>query len=197
MLTILPFGSLPQTLSENRCCPVVEWSSRWRLSFNFLKFESSFLNVDSYRSHLKPFLSILHTPFNLNPNPTFLGVTFDRILSFKHHVLSFRKKFHTRFRVFRSIVTASWGPSKESFCTQYKAFIRPILAFASPGSFLFSSPTHITSMERMHRSSRRIITGCLSSTPIPLLHLEALFPPIRVTITHQSLSCLERALRLP
>ena len=47
----------------------------------------------------------------------------------------------------------------------------------------------------MHRSSCRVNTGCLSSTPIPLLHIEAL-PPLRVTLTHQSLS-FERALRLP
>ena len=61
----------------------------------------------------------------------------------------------------------------------------------------FSSPTHITSVERMHRSSCRVITGCLSSTPIPLLHIEALLPPLRVTLSHQSLSFFEQALRLP
>ena len=49
----------------------------------------------------------------------------------------------------------------------------------------------------MHRSSCRVITGCLSSTPIPLLHIEALFPPLRVTLTHQSFSFFERAIRLP
>ena len=52
-------------------------------------------------------------------------------------------------------------------------------------------------MERMHRSSCRVITGCLSSTPIPLFHIEALLPPLRVTLNHQSLSFFERALRLP
>ena len=49
----------------------------------------------------------------------------------------------------------------------------------------------------MHRSSCRVITDCLSSTPIPLLHIEALLPPLRVTLTHQSLSFFERVLRLP
>ena len=63
--------------------------------------------------------------------------------------------------------------------------------------FPFSSPTHITSVERMHKSSCRVITGCLSSTSIPLLHIEALLPPLRVTLTHQSLSFFERALGLP
>ena len=49
----------------------------------------------------------------------------------------------------------------------------------------------------MHRSSCRVITGCLLSTPIPLLHIEALLPPLRVTLTHQSLFFFKRALRLP
>ena len=176
---------------------LVEWSSKWRLPLNPLKCETSFFSLDPYQSRIQPSLHILNTPLKFNPHPTFLGVTFDRTLSFRYHVLSLRKKFHNRFRAFRSIASASWGPSKESLCTLYKAFIRPILTYASPGWFLFSSPTHITSVERMHRSSCRVITGCLSSTPIPLLHIEALLPPLRVTLTHQSLSFFERALRLP
>ena len=43
----------------------------------------------------------------------------------------------------------------------------------------------------MHRSSCRVIL-LLSSTPITLLHLEALLPPSRVTLTHQSLSSLNK-----
>ena len=174
----------------------MEWSSKWRLPLNPLKCETSFFSLDLYQSRIQPSLYILNTPLKFNPHPTFLGVTFDRTLSFKHHVLSLRKKFHSRFRAFRSIASASWGP-KESLCTLYKTFICPILTYASPGWFPFSSPTHITSVERMHRSSCRVITGCLSSTPIPLLHIEALLPPLRVTLTHQSLSFFERVLRLP
>ena len=176
---------------------LVEWSSKWRLPLNPLKCETSFFSLVPYQSRIQPSLYILNTPLKFNLHPTFLGVTFDRTLSFKHHVLSLRKKFHSRFHAFRSIASASWGPSKESLCTLYQAFIRPILTYASPCWFPFSSPTHVTSVERMHRSSCRTIIGCLSSTPIPLLHIEALLPPLRITLTHQSLSFFERALRRP
>ena len=176
---------------------LVKWSSKWRLPLNALKCKTFFFSLDPYQSHVQPSLYILNTLFKFNPHPTFLGVTFDRTLSFKLRVLSLRKKFHTRFRAFRSIASASWGPSKESLCTLHKAFICPILINAFTGWFPFSSPTHITSVERMHRSSCRVITGYLSSTPIPLLHVKALLPPLRVTLTHISLSFFERALRLP
>ena len=49
----------------------------------------------------------------------------------------------------------------------------------------------------MYRCSCRVITGCLSSTPIPLLHVESLLLPLRVTLTHQSLFFFEQALQLP
>ena len=52
-------------------------------------------------------------------------------------------------------------------------------------------------MERLHRGASRAITGCLSSTPIPLLLTEASLPPLRVTLTHFTLFSYERALRLP
>ena len=122
---------------------LVEWSSKWRLSLNPLKFDSFFFSLDPYQSRIQPSLYILNTSLKFNPHPTFLGVTFDRTLSFKHHVLSLRKKFHSRFRAFRSIASASCSPSKESLCTLYKAFIRPILTYASPGfpsHLLLTSP---------------------------------------------------------
>ena len=52
-------------------------------------------------------------------------------------------------------------------------------------------------MERLHRAVSRAITGCLSSSPIPLLLTEASLPPLRVTLTQFTLFSYERALRLP
>ena len=96
---------------------LMEWSSKWRLSLNPLKCKTSFFSLDPYQSRIQPSLYILNTPLNLNPHPTFLGVSFDRTLSFKHHVLSLRKKFHSQFCAFHSIASASWGAPKESLCT--------------------------------------------------------------------------------
>ena len=47
-------------------------------------------------------------------------------------------------------------------------------------------------MKRTLGSFSRVITSCLSSNLILLLHLEALLPPLHVTLTHQSLSYFER-----
>ena len=52
-------------------------------------------------------------------------------------------------------------------------------------------------MERLHQAASRAITGCLSSSPIPLLLTEASLPPLQVTLTDFTLLSYERALRLP
>ena len=52
-------------------------------------------------------------------------------------------------------------------------------------------------MECLHRAASRAISGCLSTSPIPVLLSEVSLPPLRVTQIHFTLSFYERALRLP
>ena len=101
-----------------------------------------------------------------------------------------------RLKALRCISASSWGPSKESLSLLYKSFLRSLLTYASPGWFPFLSATNFTKLERLHRAASRAITGCLSSSPIPLLS-EAYLRPLRVTLTHFTLLSYERALRLP
>ena len=124
---------------------------------------------------------------------TFLGVTFDRTLSFSKHVFLLKAKIFPCLKALRCISASSWGPYKESL-----SFFRSLLTYASPGWFPFlSATTNFTKLERLHRAASRSITGCLSFSPIPLLLSEASLPPLRVTLTHFTLFSYERALRLP
>ena len=59
------------------------------------------------------------------------------------------------------------------------------------------SITNITKLERLHQAASCTITGCLLSSPIPLLLSEASLLPLRVTLTRFTLSLYEQALHLP
>ena len=173
------------------------WSEYWCLPLNPSKCEASFFSVDPHQANLQPNLLLLGSCLRFNPTPTFLGVTFDRTLSFSRHVSSLKAKFFPRLKALRCISASSWGPSKESLSVLYKSFLRSLLTYASPGWFPFLSATNFTKLERLHRAASRAITSCLSSSPIPLLLTEASLPPLRVTLTHFTLFSHERALRLP
>ena len=173
------------------------WSEYWCLSLNPSKCEASFFSADPHQANLQPNLILLGSRLRFNLTPTFQGVTFDRTLFFSKHVSSLKAKFFPRLKALRCISASSWGPSKESLSLLYKSFLRSLLTYASPGWFPFLSATNFTKLESLHRAASRAITGCLSSSPIPLLLTEAFLPPLRVTSTHFALSSYERALHLP
>ena len=153
--------------------------------------------MDPHQANLRPNLLLLGSRHGFNPTLTFLGVTFDRTLSFSKHVSSLKAKFLPRLKALCCISASSWCPSKESLSLLYKSFLRPLLTYASPGWFPFLSATDSTKLERLHQAASCAITGYLSSCPIPLLLSKASLPPLRVTLTHFTLSSYERALRLP
>ena len=157
------------------------WSEYWCLPLIPSKCEASFFSVDAHRAYLQPNLLSLGSRLRFKPIPTFLGVTFDPSLSFSKHVSSLKVKFFPRLKALHCISAFSWG-SKEFLSVLYKYFL---------------SATNFTKLERLHRAASRAITGCLSSSPIPLLLSEASLPPLRVTVTHFTFSSYERALRLP
>ena len=75
------------------------------------------------------------TPASVSIPLQFLGVTFDRNLFFSKHVSLLKAKFFPRLKALRCIPASSWGPSKESLSLLYKAFLRPLLTYASPRWF--------------------------------------------------------------
>ena len=202
-LTIWPFGPPPPTVptaveaTQGALFRLERWSEHWCLPLNPSKCEASFFSVDPHQANLQPNLLLLGSRVRFNPTPTFLGVTFDRTLSFTQHVSSLKAKFFPRLEALRCMYASSWGPSKESLSLLYKSFLRPLLTYASPGWYPFLSATNLTKLERLHRAANRTITGCLSSSPIPLLLTEASLPPLQAILTHFTLFSHERALRLP
>ena len=85
--------------------------------------------------------------------------------------------------------------SPSLFCINL--FFGPFSPTLHPDGFSFLSATNFTKLECHHQVTSHAITGCLSSSPIPLLLSEASLPPLRVTLTHFTIFSYERALRFP
>ena len=119
-------------------------SEYWCLPLNPSKCEVSF-SVDPHQDNLQPNLLLLGSRLRFNSTPTFLGVTFDRTLSFSKHVSSLKAEFFPHLKALRCISASSWGFSKESLSLLYKAFLRSLLTYASLGWFSFLSATNFLS----------------------------------------------------
>ena len=138
---------------------------RWCLPLNPSKCEASFFSVYPHQANLQPNLLLLGSRLRFNPTPTFLGITFDRTFSFSKHVSSLKAKFFPLLKASHCISSSSWGPSL--FCI--KLFFGPFSLMLHPDGFLSLSVINITKLKRFHRAASRAITGCLSSSSIPLL----------------------------
>ena len=147
--------------------------------------------MDHHQATLHPYLFLFNSHFRFNPNPTFLGVTFDRNLSFSKHVFSLKASS------FLCSLLSLGAPLRSPFLFCIKLFFGLLSLILSPRWFPSLTVANITKLERLRRAARRAITGCLSSSPIPLLLSEASLPLLRVTLTDFILSTYKRALHLP
>ena len=100
--------------SQGALFQLERWSEYWCLPLNPSKCEASCFSVDPQQANLQPNLLLFGSRLGFNLTPTFLGVTFDRTVSFSKHVSSLKAKFFPRLKALRCICASSWGPSKES-----------------------------------------------------------------------------------
>ena len=121
--------------TQGALCRLERWSEYWCLPLNPSKCEAFFFSVDPHQANLQLNFLLLDSRLRFNPTPTFLGVIFGRTVSFSKHVSSL--KFFPCLKTLRCISASSWGRSKESFSPLCKAFLRPLLTYASPEWFPF------------------------------------------------------------
>ena len=89
------FPSVPTAVeaTQGALFQLERWSEYRCFPLNPSKCEALFFSVDPHQANLQPNLLLLSSHIRFNPTPTFLGVTFDRTLSFSEHVSSLKGKF--------------------------------------------------------------------------------------------------------
>ena len=132
MTTIWPCDP-PTPRSLLRWRPHKQLCFDWSAGMSTGVFLSIRANVRPSSSQWIPHLFLFNSRLRFNATPIFLGIIFDRALSFSKHVLSMKAKFFPRLKTLRCISASSWHPFKESLSVLYKAFLRPLLTYASPG----------------------------------------------------------------
>ena len=87
----------------------------WCLPLNLSKCKASFFSVDPDQANFQPLFLLFNSPLRFNPTPTFVGIIFDRTLSFSKHVSLLKVKFFLRLKALRCIFASSMAPSHSCF----------------------------------------------------------------------------------
>ena len=124
--------------TQGALCRLERWSKYWCIPLNPSKCEASFFSVDPHQANLL----FLGSRLRFNPTPTFLGVIFQRTLSFSKRFLQ-KAKFSS-YQGLTLYLCFIMGP----LSLLYKSFLRLLLTYASCGWFPFLNVTNITKLKR-------------------------------------------------
>ena len=174
---------------------LVKWAGRWKLPISVEKTVATVFTADPHQARREAELYLGNVRLSHEPNPTFLGVTYDRTLSFKQHVDKIKARMKSRSTALQALSGKTWGASGSDLRTVYIAFIRSCAEYAAAGWMPGVADTNLEQLEVAQRHSCRIITGCLKATPTGALEREADQMPFAVRRRQLAAVAVQRHVR--
>ena len=110
---------------------VVSWSQQARLTLNAAKCEVAFFSLDNAEAQWRPQITINWVPPSNTPSPTFLGLTYDRRMTFGTQVKKVCQQMLRRTNLLRVVGGTTWGWQKQDLRTVYIATQRSVAEYAS------------------------------------------------------------------
>ena len=194
-----------QDRSKERAAALVEeavqavalWSSRKKLQLSAGKCATAFFSSDPREASWKPVVRVEGDVLRFEPRPSFLGVEFDRTLSFRSHAVSVAGRAVSRCRVLAALAGQEWGWDRRNLVRVFLGFIRPLLDYCAAGWQPWLAASNFAVLERAQNRALRWVTGQCRTTPTEALTLEASVPQYRTVSRRLCVVAYERAMRLP
>ena len=176
---------------------IEHWSNTWKMKINADKTETTFFSAWTKEASYRPTLSILGKRIGYNATPTFLGLTFDRQLTFKTHIAKIKQRMKNRAKTLGALKGRTWGCWKDDVRLLYLSYVRSSADYCASAWAPSASKSTMNSIEVAQNSALRTITGCTVNTPIESLQIEANVEPYQKRADFLVATSYEKALRLP
>ena len=111
------------------------------------------------------------------PVARFLGVWFDRRLSYQEHFKTLRERCFRSLNVLKCVSRTSYGADRKTLLVLYRSIIRSKLDYAS---FVYDGASESSKrvLDTVHHASLRVVTGAFRTSPAPSLLAEVHEPPL-------------------
>jgi hypothetical protein len=176
---------------------VIDWAKEWKCVVAPEKTELCALTTAprDVQTAENLTITVAERVIKSTRNPCFLGVTFDRLLHFGQHVDKKVSAAKVKLRQLRALAGTTWGSDHGSLRGLYLSHIRAGLEYAGGAWMPSLGPSAMTKLEVVQRDAARTITGCLRSTPVDALTLEARLVPIATRGEQLAAYMREKSLR--
>lgn len=176
---------------------ITSWSRKYKLPVSVEKSEAIlFSNKNSHQLNI-PEIKLGEDIIPFSKAVRLLGIIMDIKLAFKEHVSKLTKETMRRLSQFRAIANATWGGSTRDNRAVYLAYINCLTLYCGAAYYPLLKQDLKDKIQKLENKAARIITGCLQTTNIESLLLEANLLPISYQQDIQCAITAERGRRMP
>ncbi|GBN31838.1 RNA-directed DNA polymerase from mobile element jockey [Araneus ventricosus] len=170
---------------------IVEWSNK--SGFTISAQKTIGIHFCKRPLHPDPELVLSGVPIRFQDNYKFLGLVFDKRLTFLPHIASLRKTCLRSLNILRTLSNTSWGADRSCLLRVYRSIIRSMIDY---GSVVYGSarPSYLKRLDYVHHQALRLSLGAFRTSPIPSLYAEAFEPSLSSRRDKLSLSYYFRIL---
>ena len=154
---------------------MAEYCRTWRLIPSANKTVSSLFHLHHAASHSQLQLSIQGKSLRHDPLPVYLGVSLDRTLTYKDHIIKTAKKLKSRNNLISKLAGTNWGARTNTLRTSALALCYSVAEYCAP---VWARSAHVHRLDVQLNHTMRLISGTLRPTEIPWLPvLSNIAPP--------------------
>ena len=178
----------------NHCLKLVHhWAQTYKITFNSTKTKAMHFTWSSKRKRNEIKFFMNNSQIELVDSYKYLGIYFDRKLSWKVHLAEIAKRATNLIYSLKRGISSKWGISGTSFKFIYENAIRPVILY---GALTWGSALKIQAnkkiLERVQRLAMLSITGCLRTTSNLALQIITGLPPIHLIVQERMLTHMGR-----
>ena len=122
----------------------------------------------------------------------YLGIVFDKRLTYKNHISKVEKKCAAFLNIMKLIAGTNWGALRGTPLQICRAIVRPLLEYGIE-AYYFGPNTYTNKIQKIENAALRICCGGMKSTPACALQVACSEMPM--TIKHEFL-CLKYKVRV-
>ena len=142
---------------------ITKWTEDWMMKMNPDKTTYTTFTLSTKKQPIR--LYIEGNQLKENETPTYLGVTFDKRLTWKPQAQKCQEKGVQRTRLLRRLAGTQWGADLKVLKTAYTGYVRPVLEYGI-SAWGTTAKSNLQRVERVQNQNLRAMTGGLKSTPI-------------------------------
>jgi hypothetical protein len=141
--------------------------------FQFSKSKTVCMHFSNQNSnHAEPDLKLYNSPIPVVTETKFLGLVFDKKLTFTAHIKYLKDRCLKALNLLRVVAHKDWGADSTTLLRLYRTHVRSKLDY---GCVVYGSarPSALESLDRVQNAALRTCLGAFRTSPISSLHVEA------------------------